>query len=70
MSGKAFSDLTEQEIPAYLRAARTDLAIAPEHRPAVLENLRGLLRHAQIVAAALASQPSGADDEPAAAFEP
>jgi hypothetical protein len=66
---RLFWDIEAADIPAFARSAAIEagMPIPPAHAANVEENLRVLLGHARIVAAAL---PAGALDAPPETFAP
>jgi len=65
---KSFLQLQDADIDAYATAPDAPVTIAPEYLETVVANLHGLLRHAEIVKAALEASPDA--PTPAGPFEP
>ena len=66
-SERAFCDFGDDDLHALAQSAGPALATPSEHLAAVEDNLRIVLAHARIVAAAL---PAGEPGRPAPLFEP
>jgi hypothetical protein len=68
LAERMFLDLREEDLAGYAQAADAPIAIAPVSIIGVVENLRGLHRHAMIVLAAV--EPERTPDAAPEAFEP
>jgi hypothetical protein len=66
---KSFLALQDADIDAYATGPDAAIAIPDAYLEAVLANLHGLHRHAEIVTAALESEPA-ATSAPTGPFEP
>jgi hypothetical protein len=69
----SFLELEDADVAAYASGPDAAIAVPAEYLGAVVANLRGLYRHAEIVKAALASAPEAdapQDDAPMGPFEP
>ena len=67
-----FLQIEDADIPGFARASEGGFEVAPAYLAGVIEQLRGLRRHAKRVEAAMAEAAPGGGglDDPTEAFEP